>query len=404
MSCKDLISILSKDNNIKKFIWTKVNYSILEIKDIDETQTCSKKELNYPNLIIQLDEGVYTTNAAFISSEGTINYKNLKNLNISNLKINENSTSYLDTGRHIENKTFNYDEYNILDWLSREKEIIRNKINEDFNIGFKLIYKQKINKISENKTCVNTIISKDKLTCEISIFTRKTYRFYNNKNIKLFSSIGDEIYKNLIKNDENLQEKELKGKYILENNVVIKLINIILESLSGERVLSEQSAFNVNLLNKKVFSSKLSIFQQKISPLDLDDEGMPISDGYLIKDGILKNYIVTLEQSIILNQTAYGNCEINSEGKLQAKYSSLIVSTDEVDEYSQNIIQDIKILGINFQNMNISIIANHTINKSKFKSKIVTLNLIEFLNSAKEIRGTKSRVDGISVGNFIYEF
>lgn len=376
----------------------------MEIKDIDETQTCSKKELNYPNLIIQLDEGVYTTNAAFISSEGTINYKNLKKLNISNLKINENSTSYLDTGRHIENKTFNYDEYNILDWLSREKEIIRNKINEDFNIGFKLIYKQKINKTSENKTCVNTIISKDKLTCEISIFTRKTYRFYNNKNIKLFSSIGDEIYKNLIKNDENLQEKELKGKYILENNVVIKLINIILEGLSGERVLSEQSAFNVNLLNKKVFSSKLSIFQQKISPLDLDDEGMPISDGYLIKDGILKNYIVTLEQSIILNQTAYGNCEINSEGKLQAKYSSLIVSTDEVDEYSQNIIQDIKILGIDFQNMNISIIANHTINKSKFKSKITTLNLIEFLNSAKEIIGTKSRVDGISVGNFIYEF
>ena len=404
MSCKDLISILSKDNDIKKFIWTKVNYSILEIKDIDETQTCSKKELNYPNLIIQLDEGVYTTNASFISSEGTINYKNLKKLNISNLKINENPTSYLDTNRHIEHKKFNYDEYKILDWLSREKEIIRNKINEDFNIGFKLIYKQKINKIYENKTCVNTIISKDKLTCEISIFTRKTYRFYNNKNIKLFSSIGDEIYKNLIKNDENLQEKELKGKYILENNVVIKLINIILESLSGERVLSEQSAFNVNLLNKKVFSSKLSIFQQKISPLDLDDEGMPISDGYLIKDGILKNYIVTLEQSIILNQTAYGNCEINSEGKLQAKYSSLIVSTDEVDEYSQNIIQDIKILGINFQNMNISIIANHTINKSKFKSKITTLNLIEFLNSAKEIRGTKSRVDGISVGNFIYEF
>lgn len=376
----------------------------MEIKDIDETQTCSKKELNYPNLIIQLDEGIYTTNAAFISSEGTINYKNLKKLNISNLKINENPTSYLDTGRHIENKTFNYDEYKILDWLSREKEIIRNKINEDFNIGFKLIYKQKINKISENKTCVNTIISKDKLTCEISIFTRKTYRFYNNKNIKLFSSIGDEIYKNLIKNDQNLQEKELKGKYIIENNVVIKLINIILESLSGERVLSEQSAFNVNLLNKKVFSSKLSIFQQKISPLDLDDEGMPISDGYLIKDGIFKNYIVTLEQSIILNQTAYGNCAINSEGKLQAKYSSLIVSTDEVDEYSQNIIQDIKILGIDFQNMNISIIANHTINKSKFKSNITTLNLIEFLNSAKEIRGTKSRVDGISVGNFIYEF
>ncbi len=376
----------------------------MEIKDIDETQTCSKKELNYPNLIIQLDEGVYTTNAAFISSEGTINYKNLKNLNISNLKINENSTSYLDTSRHIEHKKFNYDEYKILDWLSREKEIIRNKINEDFNIGFKLIYKQKINKISENKPCVNTIISKDKLTCEISIFTRKTYRFYNNKNIKLFSSIGDEIYKNLIKNDENLQEKELKGKYILENNVVIKLINIILESLSGERVLSEQSAFNVNLLNKKVFSSKLSIFQQKISPLDLDDEGMPISDGYLIKDGILKNYIVTLEQSIILNQTAYGNCEINSEGKLQAKYSSLIVSTDEVDEYSQNIIQDIKILGIDFQNMNISIIANHTINKSKFKSKITTLNLIEFLNSAKEIRGSKSSVDDILVGNFIYEF
>lgn len=376
----------------------------MEIKDIDETQTCSKKELNYPNLIIQLDEGVYTTNAAFISSEGTINYKNLKKLNINNLKINENSTSYLDTGRHIENKTFNYDEYKILDWLSREKKIIRNKINEDFNIGFKLIYKQKINKISENKPCVNTIISKDKLTCEISIFTRKTYRFYNNKNIKLFSSIGDEIYKNLIKNDENLQEKELKGKYILENNVVIKLINIILESLSGERVLSEQSAFNVNLLNKKVFSSKLSIFQQKISPLDLDDEGMPISDGYLIKDGTLKNYIVTLEQSIILNQTAYGNCEINSEGKLQSKYSSLIVSTDEVDEYSQNIIQDIKILGIDFQNMNISIVANHTINKSKFKSKITTLNLIEFLNSAKEIRGTKSRVDDISVGNFIYEF
>lgn len=376
----------------------------MEIKDIDETQTCSKKELNYPNLIIQLDEGVYTTNAAFISSEGTINYKNLKKLNINNLKINENSTSYLDTGRHIENKTFNYDEYKILDWLSREKEIIRNKINEDFNIGFKLIYKQKINKMSENKPCVNTIISKDKLTCEISIFTRKTYRFYNNKNIKLFSSIGDEIYKNLIKNDENLQEKELKGKYILENNVVIKLINIILESLSGERVLSEQSAFNVNLLNKKVFSSKLSIFQQKISPLDLDDEGMPISDGYLIKDGTLKNYIVTLEQSIILNQTAYGNCEINSEGKLQSKYSSLIVSTDEVDEYSQNIIQDIKILGIDFQNMNISIVANHTINKSKFKSKITTLNLIEFLNSAKEIRGTKSRVDDISVGNFIYEF
>ncbi|MGL5642304.1 metallopeptidase TldD-related protein [Paraclostridium dentum] len=376
----------------------------MEIKDIDETQTCSKKELNYPNLIIQLDEGVYTTNASFISSEGTINYKNLKKLNISNLKINENPTSYLDTRRHIENKTFNYDEYKILDWLSREKEIIRNKINEDFNIGFKLIYKQKINKISENKTCVNTIISKDKLTCEISIFTRKTYRFYNNKNIKLFSSIGDKIYKNLIKNDENLQEKELKGKYILENNVVIKLINIILESLSGERVLSEQSAFNVNLLNKKVFSSKLSIFQQKISPLDLDDEGMPISDGYLIKDGTLKNYIVTLEQSIILNQTAYGNCEINSEGKLQSKYSSLIVSTDEVDEYSQNIIQDIKILGIDFQNMNISIVANHTINKSNFKSKITTLNLIEFLNSAKEIRGTKSRVDDISVGNFIYEF
>lgn len=376
----------------------------MEIKDIDETQTCSKKELNYPNLIIQLDEGVYTTNASFISSEGTINYKNLKKLNISNLKINENSTSYLDTSRHIEHKKFNYDEYKVLDWLSREKEIIRNKINEDFNIGFKLIYKQKINKISENKTCVNTIISKDKLTCEISIFTRKTYRFYNNKNIKLFSSIGDEIYKNLIKNDENLQEKELKGKYILENNVVIKLINIILESLSGERVLSEQSAFNVNLLNKKVFSSKLSIFQQKISPLDLDDEGMPISDGYLIKDGTLKNYIVTLEQSIILNQTAYGNCEINSEGKLQSKYSSLIVSTDEVDEYSQNIIQDIKILGIDFQNMNISIVANHTINKSKFKSKITTLNLIEFLNSAKEIRGTKSRVDDISVGNFIYEF
>lgn len=376
----------------------------MEIKDIDETQTCSKKELNYPNLIIQLDEGVYTTNAAFISSEGTINYKNLKKLNISNLKINENPTSYLDTRRHIENKTFNYDEYKILDWLSREKEIIRNKINEDFNIGFKLIYKQKINKISENKPCVNTIISKDKLTCEISIFTRKTYRFYNNKNIKLFSSIGDKIYKNLIKNDENLQEKELKGKYILENNVVIKLINIILESLSGERVLSEQSAFNVNLLNKKVFSSKLSIFQQKISPLDLDDEGMPISDGYLIKDGTLKNYIVTLEQSIILNQTAYGNCEINSEGKLQSKYSSLIVSTDEVDEYSQNIIQDIKILGIDFQNMNISIVANHTINKSKFKSKITTLNLIEFLNSAKEIRGSKSSVDDILVGNFIYEF
>lgn len=376
----------------------------MEIKDIDETQTCSKKELNYPNLIIQLDEGVYTTNTAFISSEGTINYKNLKKLNINNLKINENSTSYLDTGRHIENKTFNYDEYKILDWLSREKKIIRNKINEDFNIGFKLIYKKKINKISENKPCVNTIISKDKLTCEISIFTRKTYRFYNNKNIKLFLSIGDEIYKNLIKNDEKLQEKELKGKYILENNVVIKLINIILESLSGERVLSEQSAFNVNLLNKKVFSSKLSIFQKKTSPLDLDDEGMPISDGYLIKDGILKNYIVTLEQSIILNQAAYGNCEINSEGKLQAKYSSLIVSTDEVDEYSQNIIQDIKILGIDFQNMNISIIANHTINKSKFKSNITTLNLIEFLNSAKEIRGTKSRVDGISVGNFIYEF
>ncbi len=376
----------------------------MEIKDIDETQTCSKKELNYPNLIIQLDEGVYTTNAAFISSEGTINYKNLKKLNINNLKINENSTSYLDTGRHIENKIFNYDEFKILDWLSREKKIIRNKINEDFNIGFKLIYKQKINKISENKTCVNTLISKDKLTCEISIFTRKTYRFYNNKNIKLFSSIGDEIYKNLIKNDENLQEKELKGMYILENNVVIKLINIILESLSGERVLSEQSAFNVNLLNKKVFSSKLSIFQQKISPLDLDDEGMPISDGYLIKDGILKNYIVTLEQSIILNQTAYGNCEINSEGKLQSKYSSLIVSTDEVDEYSQNIIQDIKILGIDFQNMNISIIANHTINKSKFKSKITTLNLIEFLNSAKEIRGSKSSVDDILVGNFIYEF
>ncbi|KKY02045.1 hypothetical protein VN21_05360 [Paraclostridium benzoelyticum] len=376
----------------------------MEIKDIDETQTCSKKELNYPNLIIQLDEGVYTTNAAFISSEGTINYKNLKKLNINNLKINENSTSYLDTGRHIENKIFNYDEFKILDWLSREKKIIRNKINEDFNIGFKLIYKQKINKISENKTCVNTLISKDKLTCEISIFTRKTYRFYNNKNIKLFSSIGDEIYKNLIKNDENLQEKELKGKYILENNVVIKLINIILESLSGERVLSEQSAFNVNLLNKKVFSSKLSIFQQKISPLDLDDEGMPISDGYLIKDGILKNYIVTLEQSIILNQTVYGNCEINSEGKLQSKYSSLIVSTDEVDEYSQNIIQDIKILGIDFQNMNISIIANHTINKSKFKSKITTLNLIEFLNSAKEIRGSKSSVDDILVGNFIYEF
>ena len=404
MSCKDLISILSKDNNIKKFIWTKVNYSILEIKDIDETQTCSKKELNYPNLIIQLDEGVYTTNAAFISSEGTINYKNLKNLNISNLKINENSTSYLDTSKHIEHKKFNYDEYKILDWLSREKEIIRNKINEDFNIGFKLIYKQKINKISENKPCVNTIISKDKLTCEISIFTRKTYRFYNNKNIKLFSSIGDEIYENLIKNDENLQAKELKGKYILENNVVIKLINIILESLSGERVLSEQSAFNVNLLNKKVFSSKLSIFQKKTSPLELDDEGMPISDGYLIKDGTLKNYIVTLEQSIILNQTAYGNCEINSEGKLQAKYSSLIVSTDEVDEYSQNIIQDIKILGIDFQNMNISIIANHMIKKSKFKSKIITLNLIEFLNSAKEIRGTKSRVYDILVGNFIYEF
>lgn len=376
----------------------------MEIKDIDETQTCSKKELNYPNLIIQLDEGVYTTNAAFISSEGTINYKNLKKLNINNLKINENSTSYLDTGRPIENKIFNYDEFKILDWLSREKKIIRNKINEDLNIGFKLIYKQKINKISENKTCVNTLISKDKLTCEISIFTRKTYRFYNNKNIKLFSSIGDEIYKNLIKNDENLQEKELKGMYILENNVVIKLINIILESLSGERVLSEQSAFNVNLLNKKVFSSKLSIFQQKISPLDLDDEGMPISDGYLIKDGIFKNYIVTLEQSIILNQTAYGNCEINSEGKLQSKYSSLIVSTDEVDEYSQNIIQDIKILGIDFQNMNISIIANHTINKSKFKSKITTLNLIEFLNSAKEIRGSKSSVDDILVGNFIYEF
>ncbi|MDM8129548.1 hypothetical protein QUV80_13895, partial [Paraclostridium benzoelyticum] len=73
----------------------------MEIKDIDETQTCSKKELNYPNLIIQLDEGVYTTNAAFISSEGTINYKNLKKLNINNLKINENSTSYLDTGRPI---------------------------------------------------------------------------------------------------------------------------------------------------------------------------------------------------------------------------------------------------------------------------------------------------------------
>lgn len=131
---------------------------------------------------------------------------------------------------------------------------------------------------------------------------------------------------------------------------------------------------------------------------------MPISDGYLIKDGTLKNYIVTLEQSIILNQTAYGNCEINSEGKLQSKYSSLIVSTDEVDEYSQNIIQDIKILGIDFQNMNISIIANHTINKSKFKSKITTLNLIEFLNSAKEIRGSKSSVDDILVGNFIYEF
>lgn len=376
----------------------------MEIKDIDETQTCSKKELNYPNLIIQLDEGVYTTNAAFISSEGTINYKNVKNLNISNLKINENSTSYLDTIRHIEHKKFNYDEYKILDWLSREKEIIRNKINEDFNIGFKLIYKQKINKISENKPFVNTIISKDKLTCEISIFTRKTYRFYNNKNIKLFSSIGDEIYKNLIKNDENLQEKELKGKYIIENNVVIKLINIILESLSGERVLSEQSAFNVNLLNKKVFSSKLSIFQQKISLLDLDDEGMPISDGYLIKDGTLKNYIATLEQSIILNQAAYGNCEINSEGKLQSKYSSLIVSTDEVDEYSQNIIQDIKILGIDFQNMNISIIADHMIKKSKFKSKIVTLNLIEFLNSAKEIRGSKSSIDDILVGNFIYEF
>lgn len=376
----------------------------MEIKDIDETQTCLKKELNYPNLIIQLDEGVYTTNAAFISSEGTINYKNLKNLNISNLKINENSTSYLDTSRHIEHKKFNYDEYKILDWLSREKEIIRNKINEDFNIGFKLIYKQKINKISENKPFVNTIISKDKLTCEISIFTRKTYRFYNNKNIKLFSSIGDEIYKNLIKNDENLQEKELKGKYIIENNVIIKLINIILESLSGERVLSEQSAFNVNLLNKKVFSSKLSIFQKKTSPLELDDEGMPISDGYLIKDGTLKNYIVTLEQSITLNQAAYGNCEINSEGKLQAKYSSLIVSTDTVDEYSQNIIQDIKILGINFQNMNISIIADHMIKKSKFKSKIVTLNLIEFLNSAKEIRGSKSSVDDILVGNFIYEF
>ncbi len=86
-----------------------------------------------------------------------------------------------------------------------------------------------------------------------------------------------------------------KAFVVLDNTVTVDFLGIFAMSLSSESVQKGKSLLR-DKLNKKVISPKINIIDSGILPGKLgskpvDDEGVPVKEKILIKDGVLQTYL-----------------------------------------------------------------------------------------------------------------
>ena len=248
--------------------------------------------------------------------------------------------------------------------------------------------------------------------------------------IKIFekraNSNGDINFKEVIEKIKTIlsySKKIIKiktGSYpvIFSPNALVDILSVFNYSLNGKYVNNSLSLFK-DKLNKHLFDSRFNLIDDgllkgSIYSYPFDDEGTPTSRKYLIEKGIIKNFFLDRETSLLLNLKPTGNgFKVNKSkiiySQIDPKRTNWIV--DEGDIKLNKIINSVnnglfvdKIIGLSKENyisgnisgnLSLGFLINNGEIAGRVKDTMISFNLYDSLiNSLMAISQEREELAG----------
>ncbi len=234
-------------------------------------------------------------------------------------------------------------------------------------------------------------------------------------------------------------EKLKKLFYFSENEVKIKsgfypvyfspksasmLLNFLLLSFNGKNVEKKISIFS-NKVNEKFFNSYLTIIddpfieKRPFSRL-IDDEGVKPEKIFLIKDGVIKNFVFDLQTAGKLNKSGNGHAYRSYTALPVPGFSNIILNiNNNLKESEEKIFSSIdtgiyvdQLLGAGQSNLlagefNANTDIAYLIKDGKIKGRIkncmLTDNLFEMFNKIKKVSDKSEIYGNIETPGILFE-
>lgn len=353
MKIKDLF-LAFKKNKIKKieFLCNKTkNFCYTIFKNEIINYSTSKTNTNIISII-------KNNKKAIINFDKEINKKNIKEIINNLLEINKFSNKK----GIIFNKKVKYKKFNFFN-KDLEKINVEKKINTILEIEKKI--KEYSNLIKEVKITYSEEISKQNyynsnninLNSKYNIFSIDSYILLKNKNIIRTNELSfsdnnflkfnvekyvKKICEEAIKKIENVSIKTGEHKVVFDPNVTNTLVNCYILQLNAEKILKKTSWFK-NKIYTKVASEKITIYdmplQKGINFISYDHQGFPTSNKILIKNGILKTYLHSLETAKKFNVSPTGNA-IFADSSIDIRAHNIYIKSGNLNK--KELIEKVK--------------------------------------------------------------
>lgn len=245
--------------------------------------------------------------------------------------------------------------------------------------------------------------------------TRVNYKIFESDQLSEFKE--DDFIKDVcegaIKQLGSTQCKSKKYPVVLDQECAAILLKAYLSNCDADEVQKKTSLF-VGKLHQQIASKKLNIIEnpliKNIYGMSFDHEGVATNKKQIIKNGVLQQYIYTLETAKKDGVEPTGN-GMRSAGKAHAAFGFLIVKPGKKteNEMMSNIKEGVYInnleglhAGLNRQSGNFSLqCSGFAIRNGKIEEplSLITLagNLVEMFNDIKSISNNVKVLGGAKI-------
>ncbi len=265
------------------------------------------------------------------------------------------------------------------------------------------------NYISKNYLLTNNIIAKKKKNMEYSFDYIQSHKLSDI--LHNYHKLGKNNAKKAISKLDSKQIKTKKYKILFNNKTSIEIFKYLIESIKGYNIYNKTS-FLINKLNKQILPNWLSIKEDPfifkgIGSKPFDDEGINTKKYTIIKNGILKTWILDTYSSKKLNITNTSNSGGIHNWVFKKKKTDFISYKKLVSKMNNGlIINELLGQGVNINNGNFSKGASGYLvknNKIKYPVNEITIsgNLKSLFKNIIDISNDINYYSKIRIGSIL---